>query len=405
MNINLDPKDFSTTTGADDDQSAPTGLGELDAGTDTAIPAPRGWLLGNVFCRGFMSALLGDGGAGKTATRYAQLLSLAIGRSLTGEYVFQRCRVLIVSLEDNLDEIRRRVLAVCLHHGIDRSELTGWLFYVSLRREDGKLMVMDGKGCPVRGELADKLEATIAARGIDIVSLDPFVKTHSVGENDNVAIDEVVQVLADIGDKYDIAVDVAHHMSKGMADPGNANKGRGASSMKDGGRLVYTLTTMSTDEAKAFGIPEDKRREFIRMDSGKVNITRYMGAAKWFRLVGVQLNNGTEMYPNGDEVQTVEAWRPPETWADLSSELLNKVLTVIDEGLADGNRYSDGPKTSDRSAWRVVTQHAPKKTEAQAREVIRTWARNGVLESRKYKNPSTHKDVSGLWVNDAKRPS
>jgi hypothetical protein len=46
----------------------------------------------------------------------AQLLSLATGRPLTGEHVFQRCRVLIVSLEDDADELRRRVLAAMLHH-------------------------------------------------------------------------------------------------------------------------------------------------------------------------------------------------------------------------------------------------------------------------------------------------
>src|SRR4029078_2329968 len=79
-------------------------LGEWDAGDDVDIPPPRGWLLGNIFCRGFMSSLLADGGGGKTALRYAQLLSLAIGRSLTGDHVFQRCRVLIVSLEDDRDE-------------------------------------------------------------------------------------------------------------------------------------------------------------------------------------------------------------------------------------------------------------------------------------------------------------
>jgi hypothetical protein len=402
--LELDLPKTTKTNGKARQDETPTGLGELDAGDDTGTPPPRGWLLGNIFCRGFMSALLADGGGGKTSTRYAQLLSCATGRSLTGDYVFQRCRVLIISLEDNLDELRRRILAARLHHGIERSELKGWLFYVSLKREDGKLMVLDNKGRPVRGELADKLEATIISRKIDIVSLDPFVKTHSVGENDNTLIDEVVQVLTDLANKHNIAVDVSHHMNKGQADPGNANKGRGASSMKDGGRLVYTLTAMSPEEAKAFGIEEDRRREYIRMDSAKVNITRHMGAAKWFRLIGVRLGNATEMYPNGDEVQTVEPWQPPETWADLSGDLLNKVLTAIDGGLPDGNRYSDGPNVKDRAAWKVVQAHAPNKTQAQCREIIKTWVKNEVLEDVEYDNPVTRKPVKGLTVNAAKRP-
>src|SRR5215216_3147130 len=84
-----------------DSTSGNAGLGEWDAGDDTGLPPPRGWLLGNIFCRGFLSSLLGDGAVGKTALRYAQYLSLATGRALTGEHVFQRCRVLIVSLEDD----------------------------------------------------------------------------------------------------------------------------------------------------------------------------------------------------------------------------------------------------------------------------------------------------------------
>jgi len=102
--------------------NARLGLGEWDAGDDTEMPPPRGWLLGNIFARRFMSSLLADGGVGKTALRYAQLLSCAIGRSLTGEHVFQRCRVLIISLEDDVDELRRRILALMLHYKIGRSD-------------------------------------------------------------------------------------------------------------------------------------------------------------------------------------------------------------------------------------------------------------------------------------------
>jgi RecA-family ATPase len=253
-------------------------------------------------------------------------MSLAIGRSLTGEHVFQRCRVLIVSLEDDTAELRRRILAVRLHHNVDREALKVWLFLAAPGSKGGKLMAADRTGRIQRGALATYLEDVIVNRKIDIVSLDPFVKAHSVEENSNSAIDDVVQVLTDLCAKHSIAVDTPHHISKGAADPGNASRGRGASSMKDGGRLVYTLATMTTDEAQAFNVSEQERRSFIRMDSAKVNITRSMGQAKWFRLVGVPIGNSTATYPSGDEVQTVEPWTPPDTWADLSCPLLNRIL-------------------------------------------------------------------------------
>jgi hypothetical protein len=381
-------------------------LGEWDAGDDDQIPPPRGWLLGNIFCRQFVSSLLGDGGVGKTAVRYAQLLSLAIGRSLTGEHVFQRCRVLIVSLEDGVDELRRRIKAVLLHHGIALSELKGWLFLAAPGAAAGKLMALDQHGRPVIGGLATKLANTITARKIDIVSLDPFIKTHSVEENSNSAIDDVVQILSGLSITHDMAVDTPHHMSKGPPDPGNANRGRGASSAKDGGRLVYTLTSMTTDEAQAFGLSEAERRRLIRMDSGKVNIAPPADKATWFRLVGVRIGNSTELYPNGDEVQTVEPWTPPETFAGLTNLLANQILNDIDAGLPDGNRYTDARNAAeDRAAWRVIVEHIPEKKQAAAREIIKTWKKAGLLTTREYENPVTRKTVKGLYVDNAKRPS
>jgi hypothetical protein len=380
-------------------------LGEWDAGEDDAPISPRGWLLGSIFCRRFISSLLGEGAVGKTALRYAQLLSLAIGRSLTGEHVFQRCRVLIVSMEDGADELRRRLKAARIHHGIELSELNGWLFLAAPGRAGGKLMMLDTHGRPVKGGLATKLDRTIAARKIDIVSLDPFVKTHSVEENNNSAIDDVIQILSDLGDKHDIAVDTPHHMAKGLPDPGNANRGRGASSMKDGGRLVYTVTKMTAEEAQTFGLSEAERRLLIRMDSGKVNIAPPADKATWFRLVGVRLDNGTELYPNGDEVQTVEPWTPPETFAGVTNLQINQILNDIEAGMPDGNRYTDASKATDRAAWRIIVKHIPEKNEGAARKIIKVWKESGLLTARDYENPATRKANKGLWVDNAKRPS
>jgi AAA domain len=399
-------KGFSTeeTAGAAEHKHSDD-LGEWDASDDVDPPPPREWLLGNTFCRKYTSSLLGDGGVGKTAVRYAQYLSLATGRPLTGEHVFQRCRVLIISLEDDEDELRRRILAARLHHNIEPEELRGWLFLSAPRAAVGKLMTIDKAGRGIRGRLADEIERVIAARKIDLVGIDPFVKTHSVDENHNALIDDVVQILTDLQTKYNIAVDTPHHTSKGQPEPGNAGRGRGASSMTNAMRLVYTLTPMNPEEAKAFNIKESVRREYIRVDSAKVNITRHLGAARWFHLVGVPLGNETDMYPNGDEVQTVEPWAPPETWGDLPSHTLNQILTDIEDGLSDGNRYTDASKAGDREAWKVVVKHAPHKSERQAREIIRTWVQNDVLVSKSYDNPRTRKQVKGLWLDPSKRPS
>src|SRR5215831_19066304 len=104
-----------------------------DAGIDTENPPPRRWLLGNQFCRRFLSGLVAPGSTGKSALRMLQCLSLAIGRSLTGQHVFRQCRVLMVSLEDDEEELQRKILAARLHYGIGLGDVKSRLFYATPR--------------------------------------------------------------------------------------------------------------------------------------------------------------------------------------------------------------------------------------------------------------------------------
>jgi len=381
----------------------PLGLGEREFGLDdTAIP-PRAWLLGNVFCRRFVSSLVGPGGAGKTALRLAQLLSLAVGRSLTGEHVFEQCRVLIVSLEDDADELRRRMRAAMMHHKITPEELVGWLWIVTPAAEGWKL-AGTANGVHVEQELTARIEHTIDARRIDVVSLDPFVKAHSVDENANNAVDFVVSILTRIAVKHDCAVDIPHHVSKGAAAPGNADRARGGSAVIDGVRLAYTLWPMSEKEAESFGIDEHERRLLVRMDSAKVNLAPPGTGTCWFKLIGVRIGNTSDLYPNGDDVQTVEPWAPPATWGGASYAQLNEILSDIDQGLPGGAFFSNLPRVGDRAAHLVVQKHLPDKTEGQAREIIKTWIKNRVLNYVEYQDPDKRKPRKGLRLDPTKRP-
>jgi hypothetical protein len=378
-------------------------LDEWDAGDDIDLPPPRHWLLGNQFCRQFLSGLLAPGATGKTALRTLQAISLATGRPLTGQYVFKRCRVLMVSLEDDKDELKRRIAAARLHHNISPAELKGWLFLATPK--GFKLAEVNTKGARQIGILEKMLRKTIEYRKPDLVMLDPFVKLHALEENDNGAMDFVCDLLVQLAMEYDIAVDAPHHTKKGQIVAGDPDAGRGASAARDAGRLVYTLTRMTEDEARAFGIGAEVRDLYVRLDKGKVNLAPPSQHATWFKLVGVQLGNGNADYPGGDDVQTVEPWEPPKTWANLSSAQLNAALTDIDGGMPNGQRYSDAPAASGRAAWPIIQRHCPHKSEAQCRDIIKTWVRNGLLFNENYEDPIERKPRKGLRVDNSKRPA
>lgn len=385
----------------------PSALGEWNAGIDDWTIPPRRWLLGNVFCRSFVSALIADGGIGKTALRIAQALSLATRKQLTGEKVFQRCRVLFVSLEDDRNELRRRVRAAMLHHGITDAEVDGWLFLAAPEGKAGKLVTVHPRTKrPAIAAMKAEIEAVVTSEKIDLLILDPLVKAHDVEENDNSAMDVVIQTLSSLAVDHDIAVDVLHHTSKGAADPGNADRGRGASAVKNGARLVYTLTQMSTDEAERFGVDESERRSHVRVDSGKVNITPPLERAQWFKIVGVPLGNADALYPNGDRVQTMVPWTPPTAWEGITGDVLKRILDDIDKGvppdadkgIAAGGRYSNAPKATTRAAWQVVARHAPGKTEKQCRQFIAELVNQGRLMAKDYRDPNDRRTVKGLYL-------
>jgi hypothetical protein len=141
------------------------------------------------------------------------------------------------------------------------------------------------------------------------------------------------------------------------------------------------------------------------MDSGKVNIAPPLLKPKWFRLVGVPLGNASDLYLNGDVIQVVEPWAPPDTWEGLDSQLLNRILTAIDAGMPDGNRYTDATQATVRAAWKVVLKHAPSKSEAQARAIIKTWVKNDVLVQDDFENPTTRKTVKAfVWTTPRGHP-
>jgi hypothetical protein len=161
---------------------------------------------------------------------------------------------------------------------------------------------------------------------------------------------------------------------------------------------------MSEGEAEQFGIPADERKRYMRLDKAKANIVRAI-KARWFQLVGVPLGNATAAYPDGDEVQAIERYAPPETWAGIEPETLNAILDAIDAGMPNGQRYAhENRMGQERAAWRLVQRHCPGKNQAQCREMIKQWLNSGVLFKTDYDDPITRKLAKGLQVDRHRRP-
>jgi hypothetical protein len=377
-------------------QSPTPQLEFFDVGDEDGNIPPRHWLLGTTFCRGNLSGLISAGAGGKTTVRIAQLLSAAAARNLTDEHVFVRCRVMIVCLEDDMKELRRRVRAAMLHHQVQPSEVKGFLILTTPRGL--KIAELENKtGKVVAGGLYRALARAVDELKLDIVCIDPAIKAHSVKENDNPEIDAFASLLTDFAVEKNIAVDLLSHERKsGGGNAGDVNRGRGAGSLKDAMRLAYTITGMSEDEAATLGVGEKERMFLVRLDSAKVNIAPPSRTATWFRLVGVNLGNGDATYPNGDNVQTVECWKPAPLFDGLATVDLNCALRKLAAGMSDGRRYSLASAARERAAWHAVHEQFPQLEPARCRAIIAMWKKNELFEIGDYEDPKRRTKATGI---------
>ena len=87
------------------------------------------------------------------------------------------------------------------------TELEGWLFVTG--KDNFTIRVASGNGqLIVDHATIGSITKTIIENRIDVFIADPLVTLHSVPENDNMRMSEVIHIFGDIAAKCDCAIDV-----------------------------------------------------------------------------------------------------------------------------------------------------------------------------------------------------
>jgi hypothetical protein len=213
-----------------------------------------------------------------------------------------------------------------------------------------------------------------------VLIVDPFVSSHKVPENDNGAIDTVAKTWSGMAKVCSVAVELAHHIRKptsGSASEITVDDARGAGSLKDAGRSVRVLNTMSKDEAEAVGIKPDVRRRYFRVDAGKTNMKPPAENTEWRKLVSVPLDNDTPEY-EGDWVGVVTAWKMPGALEGITANDLLNVQKHIAEG-----KWREDPRAAAWAGKAVAKALGLNVREPPVRKriqgMIRVWLETGAL--------------------------
>lgn len=389
--------------GKDADKREPFKLHAARLPDPETIP-PRRWLYGTRLIRGFVSVLVAPGGTGKSAWAIAAGLDMVTGKGFLGEHLYEPLRVAIINLDDPMDELERRVAALQIRYQIGRADLEGRLFL-----DDG-----EGRGLTVAEPGPDGLDVAypdvealieqIRENGIDVVICDPFAESHSLEENSNPAMVKAAAAWRRVARTTGCAVLLVHHVRKG--DVAGIDAARGAKALTDSARVGLLMTTMAEADADGFGISEDERWQYVRLDDAKRNMAPAREAV-WFRLEAIPLGNEGlhRLYPRGDSVQAVVRWRPQTVWQRTPVPEIHRLLDLIEAGPNDGVRYSATKQGgSDRWCGQVLIDELGI-SEKQARAMIETWIKNGLLITRKYEDARQRKERAGVFVVASKRPT
>ena len=371
---------------------------------------PRPWVIPGVMLAGYTHMLAAPGGSGKSLFTLQLAIMLATGEPWGDWKARKRKKTLLINVEDDLHEQRRRLSAARRVMEPEQAKLTGMIHLASDPDSIVVARADPNKKTVVATPIVGALRRYIEANDIGVLVVDPFAETFEGDENSNSEVKWAMKIWRDeIAKVTGCVVYLVHHITKGSAGgAGNADVIRGGGAIVNSTRISATLMPMTVEEANAVGINPNDRHMYVRYDDAKANQSLKTSAARWFEKISVHLSNATPDAP-ADEVGALKPWNPPSGFEGVELDQINAALSAIEEGVIDREsgevtgvkfttRLTGTGTSNDRWAGHPV-MHAMGIDEAQAKRVLRSWSIQGLLTEAEYLDPTQRKKRLGVKVN------
>ncbi|MEM8551091.1 MAG: AAA family ATPase [Pseudomonadota bacterium] len=206
-----------------------------------AVP-PREWLVPDLVPMRTVTLISGDGGTGKSLLA----LQLAVASASSGDWLrkeVQPGRVIVLSAEDDDDELHRRLGAVLAAVGKTYDDVAG-LTMRSLAGEDA-LLAVESQLSLLQSELFDELEARAADEQPALIVLDTLADVYPSSENDRTKVRQFIGILRGLAIRQRCAVMLLGHPSlTGMASGSGAS---GSTAWNNSVRSRLYLSRISED--------------------------------------------------------------------------------------------------------------------------------------------------------------
>lgn len=319
----------------------------------------RPWVMKGLLCRRVVTVLSAQGGSGKTGLTAALAAHVATGQDYAGFQAVDRCKVLLMSLEEDMTDLDQRMYAACDVFGMDPAVVAASVAMVP--RTDGGWKIATGRNPIIQNEEIDALATFCRNAGIGVILVDPFRKIHQSDENDTTSMDMIVDAFTRLAVRANAAILVCHHVGKRSdkaSIAGDAGAARGASSIIDAARLAFTLVN-ATDKDVELGVPRNELKSYVRLDMSKANLVKMSDEPVWFVKYEVTLPNTETSFA----MKPVIVKQDRTASADQLARLIRSIL--VDNGTMRLKLHEVAKQVNDRDPiWGV-----PGKNETTAKKV------------------------------------
>lgn len=276
----------------------PVGLDFGNARDVGSIPQ-RPWLVPRLLMRRAVTMLVAQGAGGKTTLMLAIAAHGAVAKDLWPYRFSAPFKSIIVAAEEDRDELSRRLIAICAQYELDYAVVKSKVLLIGSDDIDamGGICVagVANRQPYTNAPQVDWLISLASAPDVGMMGLDPLVEVHLCDEQDNAQMKFVMGVLRRIARDANVALFVPHHTPKGGKEAGNADAARGAGAIVNSARIALTLFGTTDQDRTKYGIKEEDKWRYVRLDDAKSNNAAPTQHTVWFKKEGVKLYNGDEV--------------------------------------------------------------------------------------------------------------
>jgi len=239
-----------------------------------------------------MTLLVGAPGAAKTTFLTSVAHSYVSGISLFGKKVFKTGNAILLTAEEEYNEIELRLQAIELAMGKNN---TNNQIHLIGYDHDFKMVKFSKDSTSKKMPMYSKLEEYVKKNNITFIGIDPLIsyQAGNFDENNNAQMDDFCKnYLIKIATNNNASIMVAHHVNKiSMMQDEESNdnamySGRGASSLVGAARIVIGLSQMSKklwEKEYKKEVTEYERKLYVAIIDAKNNYSSVSETPKWIK--------------------------------------------------------------------------------------------------------------------------